>query len=188
VDNSLVIALSSLQLVIESIENIDILDEANADRILTELAPAMDASLDDFKDRVDARIDFIEYLEVMKEKNKADAAYFQNKARVCTLLQEKIKEQTKALVEANPTVAFVGTRKKFKVQNNGGKASSEWKATLQDLKNIVDPTEIPLFPEDMVEEVKMFVLNKEKLEAFLIAGGVCEGVKLLPRGKHLRIV
>ena len=188
---SLVTAMSDLVKVSEALEAMaDIsLDPAKADSILMELAPQLDTAVDNFKERVDARINFLEFLKVLEAKLKDDVAYLTAKANSCALLQERLKAHTKLLMEQNPTVPFQGTLKKFAIQNNGGKSPIEWTAKLQTANYIVDPTDIEKFPADLgfIKPLTVFQLDKEKFEAYLFSGGTCEAAKALPRGNHLRI-
>ena len=86
---SLVTAMSDLVKVSEALEAMaDIsLDPAKADSILMELAPQLDTAVDNFKERVDARINFLEFLKVLEAKLKDDVAYLTAKANSCASIQ-----------------------------------------------------------------------------------------------------
>lgn len=185
--NSLTTSLDSLKNVLEALEQAENMETFNEEIFLT-LAPELDVAMEGLKERVDARINFLEYCQIMESKFKGEIGYLEKKVKTLQNIQSSLKKHTMLLLEQNPAINFQGERKKFKIYNNGGKASLEWKATLQEIKNIVDPTEVALFPADMIKEVHLYALDKEKLEGYLAAGGTCEGVKTLPRGKHMRIV
>jgi hypothetical protein len=144
--------------------------------------------MEDIKSSVDARINFLEYANMMEKKLKADVEYLQGKIKLLQNVQNSVKKHTIFMLENNPTVSFEGERKKLKIVNNGGKQPLEWKCKLQEYKDVIDPNDLDKFPFDMINEVKIYTLNKEKFEAFISAGGTCEAVNVLPRGKQLRIV
>lgn len=185
--NSLTTALDSLKNVIEALDQVENAESINDDQILA-LAPRLDGAMENLKEHVDSRINFIEYCGLMETKIKADIDYLNKKVKILQNVQASLKKHTMFILENNPTISFEGERKKFKIYNNGGKQPIEFKSALQEYKNIIDPNDLTKFPSDMIEERKIFVLNKEKFEGFLSAGGTCEGAKALPRGKHLRIV
>ena len=186
---SLFHSIQNLKQVSDAIDSV-IDSECNpekTDEVLGALVPQMDAALDNFKEQVDKRIDFIEFLGLLEDKCKADMEFMKRRAQSVTFLKERIKEKTFQHIQENPDLDFSGTIKGFKIQKNGGKNPVDWKVSLQSMKDIIDPNDIKKFPEDMVKEVKVFTLNKDKFEALLAAGGISEAAALLPRGSHLRI-
>jgi hypothetical protein len=60
------------------IDSTDLTPE-KADEILTAMAPAMDASLENWKEKIDSRIDLIEYLGMQEKKLAMDVEYFQKR-------------------------------------------------------------------------------------------------------------
>jgi hypothetical protein len=168
------------------IDSTDLTPE-KADEILTALAPAMDASLDNLKEKIDGRIDLIEYLGVQEKKLTMDVEYFQKRKSAAQLLQKRLKEQTMKFMQENPEIDFAGTRKRFAIQKNGGKAPIEWKVQLQEIKNIIDPSDLEKFPAEFVEKVQMYALKRDAFEGLLAAGGQSEAAEAKERGVHLRI-
>lgn len=162
-------------------------DLNKTDEVLASLAPRLDGALEDLKEQVDKRIDFIEFLDLLEAKCKADEEFLNKRKKSVVLLKERIKEQTKNFIQENPELNFAGTMKSLKVQNNGGKTPIEWKVSFQTMKDVIDPNDVAKFPEDMINKVSLFTLNKEKFEALLNTGVELEAAKLLPRGTHLRI-
>lgn len=164
-------------------------DGSNSDDMsaILALAPQLDTAIEKVKESVDSRINFLEFVKLLEQKYKDDIAFFQSKLKMIQAFQDKIKEQTVFVIQNNPDISFEGTHKKLAVQKNGGAQSIDWKVQLQDMKHVVDPTDISKFPESMVSEVKLFVLDKKKFEAYLSSGGQSEAAELLPRGVHLRI-
>jgi len=183
---SLMISVDALKSIVEAIEENES-GELNEDRIL-ELAPQLDAAMDNLKEGVERRIQFLDYCALMEKRIEAEIEYLAKKKKALQNVQASVKKHTMFLLETNPSIEFTGERKKFKIYNNGGKVPLEWNIKLQEYKNIIDPADLGKFPSDMIKEAKIFVLDKEKLEGFLAIGGSCEAVKALPRGKHLRIV
>jgi hypothetical protein len=170
----------------EVIDSADLTPE-KADEILTALAPIMETSLENWKEQIDSRIDLIEYLGMQEKKLALDVEYFQKRKSAAQLLQKRLKEQTMKFIQENPGLDFSGTRKKFAVQKNGGKNPIEWKVHLQEMKNIVDPSDVEKFPAEFVERVQMYALKRDAFEGLLAAGGQSEAAEAKDRGVHLRI-
>lgn len=186
---SLVTAINDLSKVAIAIETLveSNLDPEKADEILSNLAPELDVAVESFKERVDARINFLEFLSILESKIKEDVSYLQQKITSIHLLQERLKKHTVYLIEQNPGVLFEGSVKKLVVQQNGGKQPIEYKVALQGMKDLVDPTDASKFPADFIKERKVLQLEKDKFEAYLSSGGQSDAAQALPRGKHLRI-
>lgn len=183
---SLTLSVDALKSVVEAIEETENGD-LDEERIM-ELAPQLDSAMENLKEGVERRIQFLDYCALMEKRVESEIEYLTKKKNALKNVQASVKKHTMFLLETNPSVEFTGERKKFKIYNNGGKLPLEWTAKLQEYKHIIDPADLGKFPSDMIKEAKVFVLDKEKLEGYLSAGGSCEGVKALPRGKHLRIV
>jgi hypothetical protein len=168
------------------IDSTDLTPE-KADEILTAMAPAMDASLENWKEKIDSRIDLIEYLGMQEKKLAMDVEYFQKRKSAAQLLQKRLKEQTMQFMKDNQGLDFSGTRKRFSIQKNGGKTPIEWKVQLQEMKNIIDPSDVEKFPAEFVEKVQMYALKRDAFEGLLAAGGQSEAAEAKDRGVHLRI-
>lgn len=182
------VELRQVMMASESVLDDQELTPEKADEILTSLVPKMDQSLENWKEQIDYRIDLIEYLGVQEKKLAADMEYFQKRKKAAEMLQKRLKEQTKLLMEQNQGLSFQGTRKGFAIQKNGGKTPMNWKVQLQEMKHVIDPNDVAKFPAEFVEKVQIYALKKDSFEALLASGGQApDVVEVLERGTHIRI-
>ena len=163
------------------------LEEA-MDSAMDSLMPVINQAMDNFEERIDARINFLEYAAILENKFKADADYLAKKAKVLANVQERLKNHTKQLILENPQMEFKGTMKKFAVQKNGGKTPITYNVILQSMSNIVDPNDVGRFPEDLIQKVTVFQLDKSLFESKLRTQEIESDVAVVhPAGTHLRI-
>lgn len=187
-------AVTQLQQIMMMIENLSserdesISEEDAMSQAIDQLMPEINQAMDNIQERVDARINFLEYAGIIEDKLKKDVDYLNQKIKVIQNAQKRLKERTKEIMEAMPEIEFKGSMKKFAIQKNGGRVPIHYKVMIQAVMNIIDPTDVGKFPEGYVKKITLFQLQKEVFESHLRAKEIeSEAAELLPVGTHVRI-
>jgi hypothetical protein len=137
--------------------------------------------------KVDGRIWFLENLDILIRKFRADADYASKRARVLENLKERVKEHTKLLVEANPELTFQGSSKCFKVQANGGKQAITYSIPLCEVSNVLTDEDAKYLEPEYKEQKVVWVLKKDTFDHAIRNGAMHPFATLESRGTHLRI-
>jgi hypothetical protein len=151
------------------------------------LIPAMETSVENFQSSIDRRINAIEKLDWFTQYLSAQAKQLKDKEKTLKGVLERIKENTKYHVEANPDLDWKGSVKRLAIQANG-QVPRQWLIETINVTNVIDVNDLNKVPEAYVRKETVYVLDKERVSRDVQWNEELETVcRLGERGSHLRI-
>lgn len=189
IKTSLFSALSDLQNIISTIQDLaeetESEDELNA--LIAQHLPVINEQKIAIKEKVDARINFIEHIDMLAKKTKEDEEYLAKRRKGLENLKKRLMAQTKSLMEENPEIPFKGTRKEFKIQKNGGKQSISYQTAFKSLDYIIDDQAAKFLEDEFKEKKEVWVLKKPEFDEAIRKGLQHPYAILEEKGTHIRI-
>jgi len=182
-------AITELQNIIGTVQDLaeDTETPEQLDEIINQHLPMINEAKELIQNRVDARIYFIENLTFLVDKIKKEEEDLQKRRRILENLKERIKDNTKFLMENNPEIPFVGSKKKFAIQNNGGKQAITYQMAFRSFDHVLTDENARLIEDEFKEVKTITVLKKAEFDEAIRNGLPHPFAELEPRGTHLRI-
>lgn len=146
------------------------------------------------KEAVDRRILFWKFVESQIPMAKEMEQLWRKRRKALESIFEKFKENTKAIMEANPGLPYQGEHGKLSLRNNPDKLKLSFETEIREvtMRNVVSLAVLDQHrvPAKYVTKVELYTIDKESLKKDLqAAGGWFDDFDAasLDKGKHVRV-
>jgi len=138
--------------------------------------------------KVDSYVQFIESVQGQIDKQKSIYKELHDRIKKLEMLEIRLKDNAKNLMESHSLLELKGHVKKIKLNNSGGKQSIEYPDDFYLFKKTVNKEYIKYLPSEMYTKEEIYVLNGDKVREHLEADKTLECVRILPRGKYIKLI
>lgn len=99
-----------------------------------------------------------------------------------------LKENVKMLMEHFNMKELHGNTRKIKLVNSGGKLSIEYPEDFHIIKKVINKEYLRYLTSDMYVKEEIYILNNDKVREHLESEQTLECVRILPRGKYVKLI
>lgn len=138
-------------------------------------------------EKVDSYVQFIESVQGQIEKQKQLLKDLHSRTKILEVLEDSLKKNAKNLMECYSMNEIRGHQRKIKLNNNGGKLSIEYPEDFHIIKKVINKEYLRYLTSDMYVKEEIYILNNDKVREHLESEQTLECVRILPRGKYIKL-